>query len=154
MTFWNISTLKCRLQNGLSETESFGYVLASSLLLAAFQMVEPPAVGGWELCGSTLNLAIVALGTIASYRANGAATGCRFLERFVALSLVVGFRYAVLVVVPMGTTVYATIELLGDVGEEWTLADLLIAATFSAGYYQRIVHHMASLNLGHGTGAT
>lgn len=107
MVFWRIGELKRRLQGGpLPQRWAFGYVVITWVLWDLVAGVP----GAWNASVDratprdwlvyVVGVLTVGVGTYAAYRANGGSAGRDFAARFVALSLVVGLRILILLLIP------------------------------------------------------
>lgn len=104
MYFWNIEKLKEDIRAGqLTERNRFYYALIfilSSAIGAEFGVFFPiENTNTFDHINSSFYIAITLVGTIATYKLNGANEGKDFLGKYFSISFVVGIRclgYAIL----------------------------------------------------------
>ncbi len=89
------------------------------------------------------HLLVAALGTRASYVANGGRAGSQFLNRFISLGWVVGVRVALAVIIPLILLSFVLSEVAPA-----TVAGPVMSASFvvaEAFYFWRLSLHVASV---------
>jgi len=95
MYFWNVDAIKRELSEGtLSEAEKFIYAFVvlvnGAINLEIIRLTSQQ--GSYNLIRSLFHVAVVIIGLIGIYRANGGAEGKNFFERFICLSFFVYLR--------------------------------------------------------------
>lgn len=127
MYFWKIDKLKEDLKkHSLSESESFKYILATSILysMALIPILESNM---WDVYSAIIMGVLTVYSVYYSYKCNGGAKGKDFLQRFLSLSLVVGIRWLVLIGIPAVIVYLTLIIMFKDLSESTTLYDVLFS---------------------------
>lgn len=143
MYFLDIRSLKRQLQTGvrLPEDEAFLYLLSSSIIQTLFTIV-PSTVNLRNTLTTIAVMAVTVFGIIHCYSQNGGARGMGFLDRFIALSWVLGLRWflgSLFLLIPL---VIFLIAARNDRGM-W-IADVL-EVLLVLGYYLRLGSHLRQL---------
>lgn len=126
MYFWKINKLKSELkENSLSESESFKYLFATTLL---YSLGMTPYIDStvWDVYAALVGSIITIIGLFYVYKCNGGAKGKNFLQRYLALNWVVGLRWTVLVAMPITIVFMILIGALATflevpIPDDWTL---------------------------------
>jgi hypothetical protein len=146
--FWKIDRLRDHLiQQGLGQKALFIYiyiyvVISGAFLEFAFMLPVEIETTAADLIRALFNTALLAVGTYLCYYLNGAAAGREFAERYFSISLVVGLR----MLVPVMLTGLLFGLIAGGRGSEDTIADdrWLDAAyvLLTTAYYWRVITHI------------
>ena len=131
----------------LSEAAAFRYFLAVMafdwLQFTLIATTPSPSIANWSAAGSWATFAVTVLGLIYLYRQNGGDMGRQFLRRYFPLSVTVGWKFvvAMLICVPLIPRVLSqqNEEFLG-----WTTTTAL--ATINICMMWRIGAHLRSLS--------
>ena len=141
MYFWNINKLKEDLkEQPLPESESFKYLLASSIVLGLV-MVPLFETNKYDVIGALLDTVVLVFGVLYIFRCNGAANGEHLLQRYFSLGWVVSIRWLVLAVIPVFVAYFVVMEIVGEVPEYTTLQDTVLISVLYAGYFLRLGAH-------------
>jgi hypothetical protein len=147
MYFWNIKALKESLSNeGLSENESFKYLLATLILftLASFPFEYS---NDMDTLSWLVELGIIAFGTFLCFRANGAAEGKFFLQRYLSLAWVLSVKL-IAFLIPFFIVLNIVLEAFGiPYTESTSYIDVVVLAVISSAYYLRLAHHIKTVDV-------
>ena len=145
MYFWNIKALKETLSNDeLSENESFKYLLATLFLftLATFPFEYS---NDMDKVSWFIELGIIGFGTVLCFRANGAAEGKLFLQRYLSLAWVLSIRL-IAFLIPFFIVLNIVLEAFGvPYSESTSYIDVVVLAVISSAYYLRLAQHIKTL---------
>lgn len=144
---WNSDFVRELLRrDGLSEAAVFRYFLAITgfdwLQFAVAATIPVPHIEPWSAASAWASFAITLLGLVYLYLKNGAAQGKRFLSRYVALSVVVGWKF----VLAAALAFWLATLVLASGGPEvsgWTNAVALAAVNIAM--FWRIGFHLGLL---------
>lgn len=101
MYFWNINALKNDLsQGGISETESFKYLLANILIncIPSASSNTPDDLA--HTIYPWVRIVIILLGTLYAFHKNGGQKGHDFILRYMSTLWVTGIRWAICISIP------------------------------------------------------
>ena len=103
MYFWKIDLLKQQLSSqGLTEKQLYYYILVNASLSAISMEVvayfSETSPNSWSYFQSVIDIAIVILGTIMAFRANGGESGVQFAARYFSIGLVATIRFMILLI--------------------------------------------------------
>ena len=145
MYWWNIRRLRDQLVQGpLPEPMAFRYVMGNVLLWAISFVPGDTTVNRWGVLAYLCWVLLTGAGTYYCYRMNAAAQGRHFMERYFALSFVVGVR-----LLPWLFAVLIALAILSPqpLAEPIETTPISIAVTvgFSLLVYWRLGVHMHSL---------
>ncbi len=144
ISLWDVSRLVDELRKGLSPIQSLVYVLIA-VVLGSLPAFFPSTPHAWPRVTEAAFLAVSVCGTIAAYVRNGSASGRGFIERMVAISIVVAVRYTVLVAVPCVLLLYLLLAFTVGLTDEPAPLDSFVEVVVFAGYFQRVVHHIGRI---------
>ncbi|MFO0699985.1 MAG: hypothetical protein U0236_12210 [Nitrospira sp.] len=144
---WSTRLVRERLRNGgLSEAATFRYFLAIMvfdwLQFTVIATAPTPSISRSSFVNSWLTFGITVAGLIYLYIRNGRGRGRQFLQRYFALSVTVGWKFVVAMVVVTSFLEAA----LGDSSPEfrgWSSTGALAALNLAM--FWRIGDHVASL---------
>jgi hypothetical protein len=154
MYYWKISSLKEEIRKGaLQEKDKFLYALIYIILSAvgveAVALLPAEKVNVWDVIDSILNVAVVTVGTIFAFKANGGSKGVDFLGRYFSISFVVAIRFlAVLIPAFLALLVYYSFAVIEDPDLDSTAYDTIPFIIWSAALYWRVCVHIADVNKG------
>jgi hypothetical protein len=141
---WNISVLRDELRRGLSPIQSLAYLQLAVVMCGLPQLVPSSALP-WPIATNVALMVVAIGGTLVAYLRNGSQAGVRFVERMVAISVVIGFRYTLLVAVPVTLLVYLIISFTCGLGTEATTLDSIATVAITMGYFERVAHHISKV---------
>src|SRR5688572_19643712 len=159
MYFWRVDALKSQMRSGpVPQSDVLGYILISMFLFAAGSGVPglwnartEPAHGA-EWAGYAISLALVVIGTVGAYRANGGRDGADFAARYMAMTWVVGVRLFVLGLIPGIVAVLALTVVAAAVNPEDSRIEafsvigfVVFSVALEALFYWRVAHHLGSV---------
>lgn len=145
--FWSTSFVKERLREArLTEAASFRYFLAVMafdwLQFTLIATTQTPSVSPWSAASAWASLAITLLGLPYLYRRNGGGTGQYFFRRYFPLSIVVGWKFVVAMVVALW---FVPVVLAGQSDEMLGWSAAVMLALINITMFWRIGFHLASL---------
>ena len=127
MYFWKIDKLNEQLiSDGLSESETFKYLMANSILcaLATIQYEIPNNYDTW---GGMSGFFVTVFGLWFIYKCNGGKNGNQIVQRYLSVGFVVFIRVFVLFMIPAIIASFVIQELyLGGIPEETTLSLFIV----------------------------
>jgi len=102
MIYWDIEKLKKELINDrISDHEAYKYLLATIIFYPVLAIdYTTTTVNRADTISDLLYVLVAAYAVVLSYQYNGGKNGVRFLQRYTALTFVVGVRWVIMVVVP------------------------------------------------------
>jgi hypothetical protein len=144
---WDTRHVKRELiTNTVSERKAFAYFFAIMIFdwfqLTSFRLSPSAGISPWARADALITLAVTAAGLLFLYRSNGGKHGKDFLYRYFALSVVVGWKFALLAYVLLWSSNYL---LRGSPGAQvgWTLVTVLFACNLAM--FGRIGAHYRTL---------
>ena len=143
MYFWNIKALKEELARGsLTESNSFKYLLADSLLIALGTLPLFDNPNSWDRVSVILDSFIMAVGIYYFYHCNQGSKGEYVLQRYLSLDWVFSLRFAALFVLPLVFVyeIFLSVIFPGYF-ETTTLFDVLFSGIITALYYWKLGKH-------------
>ena len=100
MYFFNVNELKQSLINEpLSQTETFKYLLAYLIIISISQLVPSEQKSGWDYFIFGIQTLITIFGTYYAFKANNKNNGKYFLQRYLSLNFVLQLRYGLLCII-------------------------------------------------------
>ncbi len=146
MYFWRIDRLKRELASGpLPPRRVLPYLivwLGILSLISVIPMSDSTAPWEWLTVQALYYTVATGLGVWWSYRANGGAVGVDFASRLLAIWWVLGVRFLVVLLVPLGALY---VILTPDENSHSYLADLISALLFTVVYYWRAAVHLRDI---------
>ena len=144
LPLWSVAALRDELCRGLSPGQSLPY-LVMAVVLCGLPQLFPSSTLPWPIATNIALLAVAIVGIVAAYLRNGSSAGVRFIERVVAVSVVIAFRYTLLVAVPGVLLLYFLIALTWGPGIEATVLDSFVVVVVTSGYFERVAHHVGQV---------
>lgn len=160
--WWHTERLRAELATeSLSEPDSLKYMLLAVLLFVygSYTSVWFGSYRDWGFFWEALLvLAIGLIGTHECYRANGGAIGRGFLLRFSALAVPVGLKVAIVSTVVsqgvyFGFAYVVTSSAFRDPAFIYRFLSFVLPLVWAFVYYWRIAHHIARIQVAHGSAA-
>jgi hypothetical protein len=146
MYFWKIDKLKADLrERQLTESETFKYLIATQVLYG-LAMIPYITYNIWDVYSAIVTLFVTLVGVYYVYKCNNGTTGSNFLQRYLALSWVVGIRSAILFIIPAAVVFYAVFEIYSDVPDYTTPFDVLFGNALFAVFYVLLGKHIKELS--------
>ena len=145
MYFWDIESLKHDLVNGnLNQISDLKYLVATVGALA-LGCLPYEATNSLDYYYVFINIALVAMGTVFCFHANGGDTGAEFLRKYLSISWLLTIKF-VAILIPAGVCfVYVMNYFAIPVSSETTLIEMFLFTLISLFYYWKIGHHLRSL---------
>lgn len=145
---WNTAFVKESLRKErLSEAASFKYFLAIMvfdwLQFTLIATTPTPSISLWSAAGSWATFAITVFGLPYLYRKNGGADGKQFLLRYFPLSITVGWKFVVAMLVALWL---APVVLAGQSNETLGWSTTIALALINIAMFWRIGLHLNSLS--------
>lgn len=138
---WNVSALSDELRRGLSAGQSLAYLLMA-VVLTELPQLFPSSIFPWPIATNIALMAVTLGGIIAAYSRNGSGDGVRFIERVVAISVVIAFRYTILVALPGVLVLYLLLAVVCGLGQDAAVLDSAVVVVVAIGYFERIVYYV------------
>ncbi len=89
--------------NRLSEAAAFRYFLAIMafdwLQFTLIATTPSPSIASWSAASAWVSFAVTVLGLLYLYRQNGGGNGAQFLHRYFPLSVTVGWKFVVVMLI-------------------------------------------------------
>ena len=152
MYFWKIGSLKEEIKKReLKEKDRFLYtliyIILSAIGMEAMGLMPIDDGNVWDAINSISNIAVVTLGTIFAFKANGGSKGIDFLGRYFSISFVVAIRFVV-ILIPMiiMLSAYYSFAVTKDPDLNSTAYDTIPFLIWSAALYWRVCVHIADVN--------
>ena len=152
MYFWKIGSLKEEIKKReLKEKDRFLYtliyIILSAIGMEAMGLMPIDDGNVWDAINSISNIAVVTLGTIFAFKANGGSKGIDFLGRYFSISFVVAIRFVV-ILIPMiiMLSAYYSFAVTKDQDLNSTAYDTIPFLIWSAALYWRVCVHIADVN--------
>lgn len=146
MYFWNIDKLKADLrERQLTERETFKYLMATQLLYG-LAMIPYIKYNIWDIYSAIVALLVTFIGVYYIYKCNNGAAGSNLLQRYLALSWVVGIRYSVLLMLPVSIVFYVAVETYSDIPNYTTPFDVLFGNALFVVFYVLVGKHIKDLS--------
>jgi len=147
MYIWDIQQLKKELiNNGLSQRETFVYILAFVLLYELLSTVSY-LFPSWkplftaDYIQACVEVATVGIGTYLSYYFNGGDAGRQFAERYFSISIVVSIRFMALML-PLSMGYGILVDSISNNGLLHYNLTAIFISTVMIGVYWRIIKHI------------
>lgn len=144
---WDTRHVKRELiANTLSERKAFAYFFAIMVFdwfqLTSFRLSPSAGLSPWARADALITFAITAVGLLFLYQCNGGKHGKNFLCRYFALSVVVGWKFALVAYILLWGCNYL---LRGAPGQQigWTLVAVLCVCNLAM--FVRIGAHLRTL---------
>lgn len=144
---WDTRHVKRELiANTISERKAFIYFFAIMMFdwfqLTSFRLSPSAGISSWARADALITLAVTAAGLLFLYQCNGGKYGRDFMYRYFALSVVVGWKFALLAYVLLWTCSYL---LRGSPGAHvgWTMVAVLCVCNLAM--FGRIGAHLRTL---------
>lgn len=145
MYFWKIEKLKNDLlKEPLSESESFKYLLATSVLYG-LGMIPFWEKNMWDVYSAIITTLITAIGVYYVYKCNKGASGSNFLQKYLSMSWVVGIRWFIFVMIPLITVYSVIVAILSSIPENTILSDVLFFNLLVISYFWLLGKHVKEI---------
>jgi uncharacterized RDD family membrane protein YckC len=146
MHCWNINRLKFELiNNRLSGRQTLFYLSCILFVQTALRVLAYTAEGRsnrWDNLDAALFLVLMAIGAVYCFYANGGRQGKDFVSRYISLAWVFGWRYAIMVVIPLSVCFYVIPPIFIEFPEETQWYDVLFNAVMSLSFYFFLARHI------------
>ena len=146
--FWKINDLKRRLAAApLSDREALPYYVAYNALAALTMLIPAVEFNQWDWTGGVITLAFAILGPIWVYKRNGGSAGIQFLQRVLALGLVMSLRIFAMAMAGFFVFHMIVAATSGETpGTDWY--DVMLIAGLQFALYARIGIHIRDVAIG------
>ena len=142
MYFWKINRLKNDLlKQPLSESESFKYLLATTVLYS-LAMIPFLKNNLWDIYSAIAMAVVTVFGVIYAYKCNMGANGKNFLQKYLSIGWVVGIRWIVLIMLPITIIYFIAIEIYSGIPDSTTLSDAIFFNIFYISYFWLLGKHI------------
>jgi uncharacterized RDD family membrane protein YckC len=143
---WNINRLKFELiNNRLSGKQTLLYLSCILFVQTALRVLAYTVEGRsnrWDNLDTAMFLVLMAIGAIYCFYVNGGRKGKDFASRYISLAWVFGWRYAVMVVIPLSVCFYVIPPFFIKFPEETQWYDVLFDAVLSLSFYFFLARHI------------
>ncbi|TAL26417.1 MAG: RDD family protein [Nitrospirae bacterium] len=143
---WNIYKLKFELiNNRLSGRQTLLYLscilfVQTALRVLAYTLAERS--NRWDNLDTALFPVFLAFGVVYSFYANGGGKGKDFISRFISLAWVFGWRFVVMVELPLSFCLYVVPSLFIEIPDQTQWYDVISSAGLSLVFYFFLARHI------------
>jgi uncharacterized RDD family membrane protein YckC len=149
---WNINRLKFELiNNRLSGRQTLIYLSCILFIQAALRVLAYTVEGRsnrWDNLDTAVFLVLLVIGAVYCFYANGGRQGKDFASRYISLAWVFGWRYAIMVVVPLSVCFYVVPPFFIEFPEETQWYDVLFDSALSLSFYFFLARHIRDVAIG------
>jgi uncharacterized RDD family membrane protein YckC len=143
---WNINKLKFELVNSrLSGRQTLLYlscILFVQAALRALAYTIEERSNRWDNLDTAMFPVLLAIGAVYCFYANGGGKGKDFISRFISMAWVFGWRFVVMVELPLSFCLYAVPSLFIEIPDQTQWYDVIFSAGLSLVFYFFLASHI------------